>query len=158
MKLRFFRQFHSPIGLLTLVANENSVIELSWDKKIESDDQHPVLDLAQKQLQEYFNGKRKQFDLPLTVTGSVFKKNIWKALQLIPYGKTISYLELAHTAGFPKAYRAAGTACGKNPVPIIIPCHRVIAQNGTLGGFSGDINIKKFLLALEKKEPPFMNG
>ena len=103
------------------------------------------------QLREYFAGKRTQFDLPLAVEGTAFQRSVWRALEEIPYGQTISYSELARRVGNPKASRAAGSANGANRIPIVIPCHRVIAAGGKLGGFGGGLPTKQFLLALESK-------
>ena len=105
---------------------------------------------AERQLLEYFDKKRKRFDLPLRMTGTDFQLRIWKSLAEIPYGETRSYAETAAAAGNPKACRAAGNAVGKNPFLIVLPCHRVIASDGTAGGFSADISIKKYLLEFEK--------
>lgn len=105
---------------------------------------------AERQLTEYFDKKRKRFELPLRLNGTDFQLRVWKALAEIPYGETRSYAETAAAAGDPKACRAAGNAVGKNPFLIVLPCHRVVASGGTLGGFSADINIKKYLLEFEK--------
>lgn len=105
---------------------------------------------AERQLTEYFDKKRKRFELPLRLSGTDFQLRVWKALAEIPYGETRSYAETAAAAGDPKACRAAGNAVGKNPFLIVLPCHRVVASDGTLGGFSADINIKKYLLEFEK--------
>jgi methylated-DNA-[protein]-cysteine S-methyltransferase len=107
---------------------------------------------AARQLREYFAGKRTQFDLPLAPEGTAFQRSVWRQLQAIPYGETISYGELARRVGKPKASRAVGSANGANPLPIVIPCHRVIASDGTLGGFGGGLPIKEMLLALELRE------
>lgn len=105
---------------------------------------------TERQLTEYFDKKRKRFELPLRLSGTDFQLRVWKALAEIPYGETRSYAETAAAAGDPKACRAAGNAVGKNPFLIVLPCHRVVASDGTLGGFSADINIKKYLLEFEK--------
>lgn len=101
------------------------------------------------QLNEYFNKKRKNFDISLLFIGTEFQKNVWKTLQTIEYGKTISYLEESQKLGNPLAVRAVGTANGKNPISIIVPCHRVIQKNGNIGGYTGGIDKKLFLLKLE---------
>lgn len=103
-----------------------------------------------KQLKEYFAGKRKSFDLKVFLKGTKFQLAVWKEISKIKYGKTISYKELAAKAGKPKAFRAAGSACGQNPVSIIIPCHRVVASGGKIGGFGGGTSMKIKLLKLEK--------
>lgn len=105
---------------------------------------------TERQLTEYFDKKRKRFELPLRLSGPDFQLRVWKALAEIPYGETRSYAETAAAVGDPKACRAAGNAVGKNPFLIVLPCHRVVASDGTLGGFSADINIKKYLLEFEK--------
>ena len=106
---------------------------------------------AIRQLREYFAGRRVNFDLPLAPEGTAFQRAVWRGLQEIPYGTTISYGELARRVGNPKASRAVGSANGANPLPIVIPCHRVIAGDGSLGGFGGGLSTKQSLLALEHK-------
>jgi methylated-DNA-[protein]-cysteine S-methyltransferase len=108
-----------------------------------------LYEAAARQLAEYFAGCRTSFDLPLDVTGTPFQRQVWAELQRIPYGETISYSELAERIGSPKAVRAVGAANGRNPVPIIVPCHRVIAANGGLQGFGGGLEAKRLLLDLE---------
>ena len=111
----------------------------------------PVIDRALTQLNEYFAGRRKAFDLPLKLFGTEFQQKVWIALSKIPYGVTVSYKDLAETVGNPKACRAIGMANNKNPLPIILPCHRVIGKNGSLTGYAGGLHIKKFLLDLEQQ-------
>jgi methylated-DNA-[protein]-cysteine S-methyltransferase len=118
--------------------------ELEWQES----QRGPVRE-AIRQLREYFAGKRVAFDLPLAPTGTGFQRSVWRQLQEIPYGQTISYGELARRVGNPKAARAVGSANGANPLPIVIPCHRVIAGDGSLGGFGGGLPTKQKLLALE---------
>lgn len=108
-----------------------------------------MADLAIEQIQEYLAGTRKKFELSLCPEGTDFQKEVWKNLKKIGYGKTISYQELAKRSGSEKAFRAAGGACGKNPLLIVIPCHRVVAKNGKLGGFAAGVEVKRFLLELE---------
>jgi methylated-DNA-[protein]-cysteine S-methyltransferase len=121
----------------------------------------PVCEAA-RQLREYFEGRRTEFDLPLDPEGTPFQRTVWRHLQGIPYGQTISYGELARRAGNPKASRAVGSANGANPIPIVIPCHRVIAADGKLGGFGGSLPVKEALLALESgtgaERPSARNG
>lgn len=107
------------------------------------------LDDLTTQLREYFSGKRKAFDFPLAPKGTPFQLAVWNALLEIPYGDTVTYAELAHRIGRPSAVRAVGAANGANPIPVIIPCHRVIGSNGTLTGYGGGIERKQWLLALE---------
>jgi methylated-DNA-[protein]-cysteine S-methyltransferase len=104
-----------------------------------------------RQLRAYFDGELKNFDLPLSLEGTEFQLRVWKSLCAIPYGETISYGQLAHRIGSPKAARAVGLANGSNPIPIIVPCHRVIGSNGSLVGYGGGLSNKKALLFLEKK-------
>ena len=122
-------------------------IEITYNKKEKIT---PLLQRTILQLQEYFLGQRKEFDLPINLKGTNFQIKVWQELQKIPYGEVISYSELAERINCPKAIRAVGGACGKNPIPIIVPCHRVLGKNGNLTGFSGGINYKEKLLILEK--------
>lgn len=110
-------------------------------------------DAVIRQLEEYFAGRRHAFDLPLAPAGTDFQHRVWRALSIIPYGKTISYGELARRIGNPRASRAVGLANGANPLPIIVPCHRVIGANGSLAGFGGGLPIKQALLSLEGAQP-----
>lgn len=109
---------------------------------------------ARRQFEAYFDGQLIDFDLPLAPRGTVFQRNVWNALCSIPYGATISYLELAHRVGNPKASRAVGLANGANPLSIIVPCHRVIGANGSLTGYGGGLPAKRFLLDLERRHAP----
>ena len=106
---------------------------------------------AKNQLREYFNGERLSFDLPLSLCGTEFQLSVWQALQTIPYGKTCSYKEIAEQIGNPKAFRAVGMANNRNPVSIVVPCHRVIGHDGALVGYGGGIQLKDFLLRLERR-------
>ncbi len=110
-----------------------------------------VIDQAITQLNEYFGGKRKQFDLPLDLTGTEFQRLVWEALQTIPYGETLSYKDVAVKVGRPKATRAVGMANHHNPIPIVVPCHRVVGSDGSLTGFGGGLSVKRFLLDHEKR-------
>jgi methylated-DNA-[protein]-cysteine S-methyltransferase len=110
-----------------------------------------ITDKAAKQLEEYFSGKRKQFDLPLRPSGTAFQQNVWKALISIPYGETRSYKQVAQMVGNPDASRAVGMANNRNPIVIIVPCHRVVGSNGSLVGYAYGLEMKKKLLELEKK-------
>ena len=115
------------------------------------DQRHPILLETERQLSEYFAGKRIRFTVPLEPRGSEFQKRVWSALKEIPFGKTRSYLDLAKTIGLPKASRAVGAANGKNPLSIIFPCHRVVGANGALTGFAGGLETKAMLLTLEAR-------
>ena len=110
----------------------------------------PLIKKAAGQIAEYLEGKRKVFSLPLVLHGTEFQKTVWRALQTIPYGETRSYKDIAILAGSPKAFRAVGLANNRNPISIIIPCHRVIGSNGDLVGYGGGLPLKKYLLELER--------
>jgi methylated-DNA-[protein]-cysteine S-methyltransferase len=148
----------SPIGPLLIAGDQDAIHviafprngkprkpEAAWTESMTG----PLAE-AVRQLREYFAGKRKDFDLPLVLEGTEFQRKVWRKLQEIPYGETISYGVLAKRVGNPRASRAVGSANGKNPIPIVIPCHRVIAGDGGLGGFGGGLSVKQKLLAIEK--------
>lgn len=149
--------YKSPIGNLIIVEEENTIIKLCFKeqeitnikdvRKFET----PLLKKAKKQLEEYFEGKRKKFDLALRLNGTSFQNKVWKALLNIPYAKTCSYKDIAKNIGNENASRAVGNANNKNPLPIFIPCHRVIGSNGKLIGYAGGLDIKIKLLELERK-------
>ena len=154
-----YTYFDSPIGPLLIAGDEDSIRRIEFPKngkaaRPESEwresSRGPVVE-AVRQLREYFAGEREDFDLPLHPDGTEFQRGVWRRLQEIPYGKTISYGELARRVGNPKASRAVGAANGQNPIPIVIPCHRVIGANGKLTGFGGGLPIKEALLDLEAK-------
>lgn len=148
----------SPLGDLLLIGDEFRLSGLymstaHWGKAVGDDwiqDKSPFQD-AVRQLDAYFAGDLKSFDLPLDLRGTPFQLKVWQALQEIPYGQTISYGELARRVGNPKASRAVGLANGKNPVSIIVPCHRVIGASGSLTGYGGGIERKRWLLDLEER-------
>jgi methylated-DNA-[protein]-cysteine S-methyltransferase len=146
------------IGDLILVASPTHLIGIYFSgcdhvptakKEWAHDLHHPVLKKASQELLEYFRGERKSFSVPLHFDGTEFQNNVWKQIARIPFGKTITYTELAERAGNPAALRAAGTATGRNPLAVIIPCHRVVGKNGGLGGFAGGLDRKRRLLAIE---------
>jgi O-6-methylguanine DNA methyltransferase len=140
--------FSSPLGPITICSNKESIVSLVFDDLGNRDNTNLLLE-AKKQLCAYFAGKLNTFQLPLHFSGTTFQTQVWAALQTIPYGTTISYRKLSEMVGSPHAFRAVGNANGKNPLPILIPCHRVIAHNGSLGGYSGGLDRKRFLLSLE---------
>lgn len=150
----------SPFGPLKLVASDQGLSAVLWAQNrfhfTEANElsqvDSPLLSEAEKQLREYFKGHRKSFSLPLDPQGTDFQKTVWKALRDIPYGKTWSYGELARSIERPRAVRAVGAANGKNPLAIIVPCHRVIGANGKLVGFSGGLPVKEKLLQIESKQ------
>lgn len=140
----------TPFGHLKLSATENAVTECLWtNEKILHELQNPLLIEMDLQLQAYFSGKLKQFDLPLLPHGTDFQQSVWQQLQKIPYGKTCSYQDIAIAINNQKAVRAVGMANGKNPICVIIPCHRVIYASQKIGGYSGGVHYKEKLLALE---------
>lgn len=140
--------FNSPIGPLALFEEDGAIVALDWGFLPENEET-PLLIKARDQLEEYFEGRRKDFDLPLNPHGTAFQKKVWAALERIPFGQTRSYGEIAAELG--TAARALGGACGRNPIPVIIPCHRVLGSNGAMGGYSGidGIETKEFLLRHE---------
>jgi methylated-DNA-[protein]-cysteine S-methyltransferase len=144
--------YHSPVGWLEITTTDDAVTALRMTSKPNNPthSSHKVILQCCKELDEYFAGKRRHFDVKVYLKGTDFQSEIWKKLQEIPYGKTISYSALAQAAGHSKACRAAGSANGKNPVAIIVPCHRVIAADGSLGGYAYGLNMKKALLDLER--------
>lgn len=119
------------------------------------DPKHPILRQAATELQEYLDGERTSFSVPFSFGGTGFQNEVWKQIARIPFGETITYSELARRAGAPDAVRAAGTATGRNPISIIVPCHRVVAKNGGLGGYAGGLDRKKHLLQIETSKEKF---
>ena len=146
--------YNSPIGMLCIVANEKGItkVQFAFDVKERLnvvDAKNPLLKEAVRQLIEYFSGVRKAFSLPLNPQGTDFQLRTWNALLRIPYGETRSYKQIAETIDCPKGCRAVGLANNRNPIPIIIPCHRVIGADGNLTGYAGGLEVKKQLLAIE---------
>ncbi|MEQ8927974.1 MAG: methylated-DNA--[protein]-cysteine S-methyltransferase [Fulvivirga sp.] len=141
--------YSSPIGNLLISADSESIIAIEFDERVEKPNPSAITKKCAFQLDEYFSGQREMFDLPLNPKGTAFQKSVWSALKLIPFGKSISYSDLAIAIGDIKTIRAAGTANGKNRIPIIIPCHRVIGKDGSMVGFSGGVWRKEWLLKHE---------
>ena len=146
--------YHSTFGSFTILSDDYYIRKIEIGKHPLPDnavwqENHPLLQEAERQMKEYFSGKRKTFSLPLAPDGTQFQKAVWALLQQIPYGETISYGALAKRLDRPKAARAIGGACHRNPIVIVIPCHRVVGVNGHLTGFGGGIPLKKALLKLE---------
>ena len=142
----------TPIGELTLVASETALTEVHFPRRFAGGatrGENAILARAVQQLTEYFAGNRTSFDLPLAMDGTEFERSVWSLLRDIPYGATTSYGDLARRLGTPKDARAVGAANGKNPIPIIVPCHRVIGANGDLTGFGGGLETKRWLLVHE---------
>lgn len=154
MKNRY--HYETPIGSVCIEESGNAITALYFDGKKqdegEKEQETPLLKEAHRQLTEYFEKKRTAFDLPLKPEGTDFQKKVWAALGTIPYGETRSYREIAKQTGNEKACRAVGGANNKNPIMIFIPCHRVIGSDGSLVGFGGGLQAKKYMLDLEKGE------
>ncbi|MCA8955724.1 MAG: methylated-DNA--[protein]-cysteine S-methyltransferase [Planctomycetes bacterium] len=146
----------SPLGTLrVLVDDHGNLVELRFPDVASpavagAEDSVARCSSVVRQLREYFAGRRRGFDLPLSAAGTVFQREVWDELQRIPYGETISYGELARRIGRPRAVRAVGQANRRNPIPIVVPCHRVLGADGTLTGFGGGLPIKRALLELER--------
>lgn len=143
------RTIVSPIGALTLTEEAGQITCLRFGGAPGANDVSPLLDEAEAQLQAYFAGVRTTFDLPLAPKGTPFQRAVWDALRAIPCGETRTYAQIAAAVGNPKACRAVGMANNRNPIAILIPCHRVIGANGSLTGYAGGLAVKKALLALE---------
>lgn len=155
--MKYYVDLDTPIGTVRVVEEDNCIVSVHTMRELEQifgDKQYketPLLLEAKQQLTEYFAGKRKNFDLPLRPQGTDFQKRVWEQLKQIPYGETRTYGQIAKAAGNPKASRAVGGANNKNPIGIIVPCHRVIGASGKLVGYAGGLDIKEKLLALEKE-------
>lgn len=152
------KRMQSPVGALTLVATERGLAAVLWEHERagrvrvgldHEDARHPVLLEAERQLGEYFAGRRTTFALALDPQGTAFQQAVWNALRTIPFGETRSYAEIARQIGRPAAVRAVGAANGRNPLSIVTPCHRVIGTDGRLTGFAGGLDTKAYLLRLE---------
>jgi len=156
------RNHESPVGPLTLVASDTGLVAVLWpndpEGRVRFNDEivdqpgHPILSAAAAQLDEYFAGDRQDFDLPLDMRGTAFQVEAWHALTTIPFGETASYAQQAARIGRPKAVRAIGSANGRNPLSIVVPCHRVVGANGSLSGFAGGLDAKRFLLNHESPQ------
>lgn len=156
-----YKQIDSPVGKLTLIATDKHLTALIWENdkvgRVNIDpgrysDENIIINNAEKQLAEFFSGIRKTFDLPISLSGTDFQRKVWNALLHIPYGETRTYLQIAKELGNADAVRAVGLANGKNPISIIVPCHRVIGSSGKLVGFAGGVENKALLLQLEKEQ------
>lgn len=154
-----YKIIESPVGKLKLIASDKGLVAILWENdnprrvrlsELVANDEHPVLLETERQLGEYFAGKRKAFSVPLYIRGTRFQKDVWEVLLAIPFGETRSYGQLAKQLGNPRATRAVGAANGRNPLSIIVPCHRVIGSSGKLTGFAGGLDTKAKLLSLEK--------
>ena len=156
-----FTTIDSPVGPLLLAAADDGLRAIEFHASRHPvprdpdwrEGDHPLLQRTREQLGEYFAGERRTFDLPLAPRGTEFQRQTWQALATIPYGSTISYAQLASRVQRPKAMRAVGSANGRNPLPIVLPCHRVIGADGSLTGFGGGLPTKQYLLELEGALP-----
>ena len=153
-----YKHMSSPVGRLTLVATDHGLAAILWEHdrpgRVRLDvgaevNDHPVLVETERQLEEYFAGRRTQFALKLDATGTAFQRQVWNALLTIPFGETRSYGQIARQIGNPSAVRAVGAANGRNPLSIVIPCHRIVESTGALTGFAGGVDVKAHLLAFE---------
>ena len=156
--MRYYDTFESPHGGMLLVANDAGLAGVYFDRQKhhpkrqadwKKEPRHRVLRQAKRELAEYFAGKRRQFEVALAPEGTPFQRAVWKAISGVAFGQTISYGELARRAGCPGSARAAGAATGRNPIGIIVPCHRIVGANGSLTGYAGGLGRKRALLALE---------
>lgn len=147
----YISQVITPIGFLTIKATTSGLQHIDFSDEKSAENENSFTLEAKRQLEEYFLRQRKAFDLPLQLHGTDFQQRVWNELQHIEYGKQISYLDMAIRLGDAKCIRAAGTANGKNPFAIVIPCHRVVGKNGSLVGYAGGLHRKKWLLDFEQK-------
>jgi methylated-DNA-[protein]-cysteine S-methyltransferase len=157
--MNVYTYIDSPLGKITLQANESGMSGVWFETHTTQPDalgkyspDNSLLQQCEGQLTEYFSGKRSSFEIPISAQGTAFQKKVWHALTTIPYGETWSYQELANAIDNPKAVRAVGLANGKNPISIIVPCHRVIGKNGKLTGYAGSLERKAWLLDFENSE------
>jgi methylated-DNA-[protein]-cysteine S-methyltransferase len=147
----YYHYLNSPLGLLEITASEQGLTNVSFcDAANRKVSQHPTLERAAEQLKAYFLKELTEFDLPLAATGTAFQQKVWRALTGVPYGRTASYRDIAIAIANPKGVRAVGLANSKNPLAIIVPCHRVIGANGTLTGYAGGLDKKAWLLQHEE--------
>jgi len=156
---RDYKKINTPVGKLLLIAGDNGLAGVHWHHREEPDpvtesSDNPILTEAEKQLNEYFEKKRRVFDIELDFVGTEFQRQVWKALLTIPFGETRTYGQIAKQIGNPGSVRAVGGAANRNPIPIIAPCHRVIGAGGKLVGFGGGLENKSFLLQLENIKSP----
>ena len=165
--MHYYDLYESPRGRMLLVANDVGLsgayfdgqkylprVEPEWRR----DARHAPLRQAKRELAEYFGGERERFETALAPEGTPFQQAVWKAISAVGFGKTITYSELALHAGFPGSARAAGAATGRNPISIIVPCHRIVGSNGTLTGYAGGLDRKRALLALESGIPELLSA
>jgi O-6-methylguanine DNA methyltransferase len=163
METLFFARTSSPVGPLFLAASEKGLVRLEFEERVQKLDAKSIQLRESKsriasyldELDEYFAGQRRQFSMSLDLRGTPFQLACWRALVAIPYGETRTYADVARTIGHPQAFRAVGMANNRNPIAIVVPCHRVIATGGSLCGYGGGLDIKRQLLDLEQAKTPF---
>ena len=164
--MNYFDYYNSPMGTMLIVAADEGLrglyfIDQKYYREVEDSwvrgPKHPVVRQTAREMEEYFAGKRKEFDVPLAAEGTPFQASVWKAISSVKYGASITYTELARRAGHPDAVRAAGTATGRNPITIIVPCHRILGSDGTLTGYAGGLDRKRGLLELESGTRPLFS-
>lgn len=152
-EIKKYIEFKSKIGTMFIGGTSSEVTHITWTRpsfsKLKKETEFEILHKCRNELSEFLDGSRKSFSIPIVVQGTDFQESVWNELQKIPYGATISYKELALRVNNPKAMQAVGSANGKNPISIIIPCHRVIACDGKLSGYAGGVDKKEKLLRLE---------
>jgi methylated-DNA-[protein]-cysteine S-methyltransferase len=151
-----YSRMESPVGSLLLVASEHGLVRLEFERAQREFpeswvENHEKTALYLREMREYFAGERTQFSFPLDLRGTEFQKRCWRALLEIPYGETRSYADIARAVGSPRGFRAVGLANNRNPIAIVVPCHRVLASDGTLCGYGGGLQVKEYLLKLEGK-------
>ena len=158
-KPHVYKRMATPVGTLTLAATDDGLAAILWENDrpsrvplhvVAEANQHPVLVEAERQLTEYFAGRRTCFELKTDVSGTAFQRSVWNALVTIPFGETRTYSDIARQIGHPRAARAVGAASGRNPLSIVAPCHRVVGASGALTGFAGGLETKAQLLELER--------
>ena len=143
----------TPVGMLTIAEEDGFITNIAFGQRTFDGilGENALICKAKAQLEEYFAGTRKDFDLPLDMKGTDFQKRVWSALTAVPYGRTASYKDIARMVDSPKGFRAVGMANNRNPIVIVVPCHRIVGANGSMTGYAGGIEAKEFLLELEKK-------
>ena len=159
MEKHYIQYYQSPVGWLEITADDSSLISISFKREEgeSTEDSSSVLQETTKQLNEYFEGTRTSFQLKVAPAGTDFQQKIWQLVTKVPFGETASYLDIALQSGSEKNTRAVGLANGKNPIPIIVPCHRIIGTNGKLTGYAGGLDKKRWLLLHEQKHSKAQN-
>jgi methylated-DNA-[protein]-cysteine S-methyltransferase len=161
-----YKLVNSPVGVLKLVASDKSLVAILWENDdprrvrladVAEEPHHPLLVRMQKELREYFTGKRRTFSIPLEMRGTCFQRKVWESLLDIPFGETRTYGDIAKRLGNPAATRAVGGANRRNPISIVVPCHRVVGATGNLTGFAGGLEVKTYLLKLETTKDEMMD-